>query len=261
MKRKRPSWLHKRPAMMVQKAEREFEPGWNVGVVLGSRLGLAGFSAFILALVATAALAAAGEGSDGAGFPQALVSFDIPAQALSDALYTYSSVTGIEILVPGEMLLRLRSSRVTGARLPEDALRILLAGTGLVARNTGASAFTLVPDTPDAPAPARIPRYPQYSAALQAAVTSAICRLRETRPGGYRVAARLWVAPSGAVARVGFLGTTGDADRDAVLAGLLGRLVISEPPPANLPQPTTVVVLPRQENAADCNADGAGAAP
>jgi hypothetical protein len=247
--------------MMVQKAQREFEPGWNVGVVLGFRPGLAGFSAFILVLAATAAFAAVGEGPNGTGFPKAPVKFDIPVQPLSDALYTYSSVTGIEILVPGEMLLRLRSSRVTGALLPEDALRNLLAGTGLVPRNTGASAFTLVPDTPDATTPARIPRYPQYSAALQAAVTSALCRLRETRPGGYRVAARLWVAPSGAVTRVGFLGTTGDADRDAVLAGLLGRLVISEPPPVTLSQPTTVVILPRQENAADCNGGAAGASP
>jgi hypothetical protein len=231
------------------------------GVVLGFRVGLAGFSAIILALAATVAFAAAGEGPEGAGFPKAPVQFDIPAQALSEALYTYSSVTGIEILVPGEMLLRLRSSRVTGALPPEDALRILLAGTGLVPRDTGASAFTLVPDTRNATTSARVPRYPQYSAALQSAVTSALGRLRQTRPGGYRVAARLWVGPSGAVTRVGFLGTTGDADRDAALANLLGRLVVSEPPPANLPQPTTLVVLPRAENAADCNAGGAGAAP
>jgi hypothetical protein len=247
--------------MMLHKIRREFGPGWNVGVVLGSRLDLAAIylaaiSAFALALAAMVAVAGAGEGLDGAGLPKAPVTFDIPAQPLSDALYRYSSVTGIEILVPGEMLVRRRSFGITGLLLPEDALRAMLVGTG------GASAFTLVPDTSRlAATAAHIPRYPQYSAALQAAVTSALCRLRETQPGGYRVAARLWVGPSGAVTRVGFLGTTGDADRDGVLAGLLGRLVISEPPPANLPQPTTVVVLPRQEKAADCGSDGAGVMP
>jgi len=206
------------------------------------------------------AVAAAGEGLDEPGFPRVPVKFDIAAEPLSDALYAFSSVTGIEVLVPGDMLARRHSAGVTGTLLPGDALRILLAGTGLIPRATGASAFTLVPDTPGTnPAAAHIPRYPQYSAALQAAVTGALCRLRETRPGGYRVAARLWVGPSGAVTRVGFLGSTGDADRDAMLAGLLGRLVISEPPPANLPQPTTMVVLPRPENAPDCRAEGAGA--
>jgi hypothetical protein len=253
--------------MMLHKIRREFGPGWNVGVVLGSRLDLAAIylaaiSAFALALAAMVAVAGAGEGLDGAGLPKAPVTFDIPAQPLSDALYRYSSVTGVEILVPGEMLVRRRSFGITGLLLPEDALRAMLAGTGLVPRSTDASAFTLVPDTSRLTATApHIPRYPQYSAALQAAVTSALCRLRETQPGGYRVAARLWVGPSGAVTRVGFLGTTGDADRDGVLAGLLGRLVISEPPPANLPQPTTVVVLPRQEKAADCGSDGAGVMP
>ncbi len=232
-----------------------------LGVVLGFRLGLVGFAAFILALVGTAAVAAAGEGPDGVGLPRAPVAFDIPAQPLSDALYAYSSVTGIEVLVPGNMLSRLRSAPVAGALLPGEALRELLTGTGLTARDTGANAFTLVPDTSNAVAITRIPRYPQYSAALQAAVTSALCRLQETRPGGYRVAARLWVAPSGRVTRVGFLGTTGDADRDAALASLLGRLVISEPPPADLPQPTTLVVLPRPESTADCNLDAAGMSP
>jgi hypothetical protein len=228
--------------------------------VLGIHLRWPAISVFALALAATVAVAAAGEGLDEPGFPKVPVKFDIAAEPLSDALYAFSSVTGIEVLVPGDMLARRHSAGVTGTLLPGDALRILLAGTGLIPRATGVSAFTLVPDTPGTnPAAAYIPRYPQYSAALQAAVTGALCRLRETRPGGYRVAARLWVGPSGAVTRVGFLGSTGDADRDAMLAGLLGRLVISEPPPANLPQPTTMVVLPRQENAPDCRAEGAGA--
>jgi hypothetical protein len=146
-----------------------------------------------------------------------------------------------------------------GAQLPEDALRALVAGSGLVPRNTGVRAFTLVP----APAPAtaaHLPRNPQYSAALQAAVTKVLCQLHETRPGGYRIAARLWVGPSGQVTRIGFLGSTGDAERDAVLASLFKQVVVAEPPPANLPQPTTVVILPRQETAEGCRVSAAGKA-
>jgi hypothetical protein len=52
-------------------------------------------------------------------------------------------------------------------------LCILLTGTGLVPRTTGESAFTLVPDAPNPTSTAaHTPRYPQYSAALQAAVTN-----------------------------------------------------------------------------------------
>jgi hypothetical protein len=248
--------------MMLQRAGRELKPDWTLRAVLGLRRGRTAISAFVLTLTTTIAVADPdARWWDGTGLPRGLVKFDIPAQPLSDALFMFSSVTGIEILVPGDILARRQSSGVTGVRPSGDALRILLAGTGLAPRNTGTSAFTLVPVAPDAPLMApHTPRFPQYSAAIQAAVTSGLCRLRETRPGDYRVAARLWIGPSGAVMRVSFLGTTGNADRDAALTGLLGRLVISEAPPANLPQPTTVVVLPRLEKTADCSPGSAGAA-
>ncbi len=235
-------------------------PGWNVWCCTRLSPFPSRIFGIFLGLAMTVAVAAPGEEPGKGSFPTAPIKFDIPAQPLSDALYIYSSVTGIEILIPGDMVLRLRSFPVTGTFPPEDALRGLLAGTGLAPRNTGTNAFTLVPDTRNTTTTALVPRYPQYSAALQASVTSALCRLRETRPGGYRVAVRLWVSSTGAVKRVGFLGTTGDADRDAILAGLLGRLVINERPPADLHQPTTVVVLPRRDTA-DCDGGGAEKSP
>jgi hypothetical protein len=73
------------------------------------------------------------------------VSFDIPGQILADALYAYSAATGIEILVPQQMIAQLRSAAIVGMFTPEDALHSLLAGTGLAPRYTGANAFTLVP--------------------------------------------------------------------------------------------------------------------
>ncbi len=238
---------------------RGFKAKGSVGAASDLRLGCAAISALALTLTTVALAAGPEAGPDGSVSAGAPITFNIAAQPLSDALYAYSAATGIEILVPGELLARRQSSGVVGRIVPEDALRALLSGTGLVPRNTGLSAFTLVPDTMS-PA-ARIPRYPEYSAALQAAVTSALCRLRETRPGGYRVAARLWVDRSGAVTNVGVLGTTGDADRDAMLVGLLGHLVIGEAPPANLLQPTTVVVLPHLDKSPECRAKSTGAAP
>lgn len=191
--------------------------------------------------------------------PQSAIHFDIPAQSLGDALFAYSSLTGIEILVPGDLIAGRESSALAGALGPEAALRVLLSGTGLTARYTDVKAFTLLPIAgPVAPAAPWAPRHDRYSAALQAAVTNALCHFQETRPGDYRVAARLWIGSSGAVTRVSFLGTTGSSDRDAALANLLGRVVVDEPPSANVPQPATVLILPRTANSPACRT---GAAP
>jgi hypothetical protein len=72
----------------------------------------------------------------------------------------------------------------------------------------------------------------------------------------YRLAVRLWVAPSGAVQNVKFLDTSGDAGRDAVLEALFRRVVVGEAPPSDLSQPTTVLILPRRDAAAECLAMG-----
>jgi hypothetical protein len=117
----------------------------------------------------------------------------------------------------------------------------------------GANAFTFVA-TASAAEMFTTPRYSEYSTALQAALTSVLCRFRQTWPLDYRLA----VAPSGAVQYVKFLDTTGDAGRDAVLEALFRRVVVGEAPPSNLSQPTTVLILPRRDAAAECLAMGVG---
>jgi hypothetical protein len=179
--------------------------------------------------------------------------FNIPGEPLADALYAYSSMTGIEILVPEDTIARRRSAAIVGTFSPEEALRALLAGAGLAPRSTGINAFTLVPMTSvAASSPFVMPKYPDYSAALQAAVLGALCSFRETRPGDYRLAARLWVAPTGSVKRVAVLGTTGNTDRDATLSTLLEHVVVGQAPPADLTQPTTVVILPLRDAGVEC---------
>ncbi|MTD92719.1 TonB-dependent outer membrane receptor [Hyphomicrobium sp. xq] len=207
-------------------------------------------------LAASAATAASNAQSlDSAAAPA--ISFDIPSQPLANALYAYSTATGIEILVPGDMLEHRRAGAVRGVLPAEEALHVLLSGTGLSPRNTGVRAFTLVPVVAPSAAPAtRVPRFPKYSAALQAAVTRALCRLERTRPGRYRIAARLWVAPTGRVTQVSLLGSTTDGKRDAALVRLLSTVVVGESPPSDMPQPTTMMVLPNRSDAAGCGAGG-----
>lgn len=250
--------LHGRTAVMCQRAGLKFRRDRTESIVFGLRQSCAVMAVLTLTLIARVATAGTQTGPDAEASRRAPASFNIPAQPLADALYLYSTITGIEVLVPGDMVARRRSASVTGELTSEDALRTLLSGTGLSLRYTGLNAFTLVPEAPAAPG--QIPRFARYSTALQAAITNALCRLHESRPGGYRIAARLWIGATGAVTRVSFLGTTGDTDRDSVLASLLGRLVVGEAPPANLPQPTTVLLLPLQDQSAEC-AEWRGARP
>jgi hypothetical protein len=184
----------------------------------------------------------------GVELPRRLIQFDIPAQPLAEAISTFSAVAGIEVLVPGELLARRQSMGVTGALTPEAALRALLSSTDLVPRGMGDGALTLERESPLPAFPGgRIPQYPQYSAALQGVVIDVLCRLALIKPGGHRIAVRLWVRRSGEITHTDLLGTTGDPDRDRILAQLLKHVVVPEPPPAQLPQPTTLLVLPRPE--------------
>ena len=66
---------------------------------------------------------------------------------------------------------------------------------------------------------------------------------------------QLWIGASGAVLRSAFLGSSGSRDRDDDLSTMLNGLAIGEGPPAGLPQPVTLVILPRPPAATrDCEA-------
>src|ERR1700730_16145950 len=42
------------------------------------------------------------------------LNFNIPSQPLTDALYAYTSISGVEALAPGELLANLRSAQIRG---------------------------------------------------------------------------------------------------------------------------------------------------
>jgi hypothetical protein len=180
------------------------------------------------------------------------INFNIPSQPLADALYAYTAATGVEALAEGALLANLRSSEVRGKLKAEEALQLLLSRTGLTARFVDSGSFTLVPTPtpPAADAPSDIPRYATYSAMLQNAAKRALCRQADARPGYYRTAIQIWIAPSGSVERVVLVSTTGDVATDKALSDLFGALSLGAPP-AGLPQPATLLILPRRP-ASDC---------
>jgi hypothetical protein len=170
--------------------------------------------------------------------------FDIPSQPLAAALRVYSAAARVGVLVDGELTAGRYSAAVTGTLSPEGALRNLLAGTGLTVRYATPVAFTLVP-APTDPLRNSSQDYGHYFLAVQTALKRVLCQSEGTKPGRYRMALQLWIDPSGTVARSEFLSPTGIRERDALISGGLRNLIIDMPQPTGLPQPVTVVVVPR----------------
>ena len=169
------------------------------------------------------------------------ITFDIPAQPLSGALYSFSAASGIEVLVDARNASGRRSSTVTGTMPPHQALQALLAGSHLVAKEFEPGTVTLtVPETAIAPGAGS----PSYFAEIQRAVEQTLCRDSRTLPGAYRLALKLWIGPSGEVLRSKRLDTTGDSDRDAALDAAVPSVRVGSPPPAELPQPVALIVSP-----------------
>jgi hypothetical protein len=182
---------------------------------------------------------------------------DIPSQPLEDALYAFGAATGMEIIVDGGAVTGRRSTEVKGNFSPEQALGILLIGTGLDARPIGARAITLTLGRQE---PAKTTIFRSYSAILQDAALRQLCRDKDIRFGTYRIAMQLWLNQAGGVERVELLSSTGDRARDIRIGQLLKGLSGAKPP-ETLPQPVVMVILPRSTaDSGDCG-ERAGTPP
>lgn len=190
--------------------------------------------------------------------------FAIPALPLADALHAYGLATGLDVFFDWETVEGRFSSAVVGRFTPEEAVELLLGGSGLEVRRVTPSAFTVAaaanaerpapssPDTEEAAPTATTVHPPEeelrresYFAAVQASVERALCEHPATSPGPYQAAVRIWIADDGEISRSELLGSTGERQRDAALHSALRGLLVDERPPRNLPQPVTFLVDPR----------------
>jgi TonB family protein len=81
-------------------------------------------------------------------------------------------------------------------------------------------------------------------------VQTDIRRLLEQRSGtsmsvGYSIGVKLWIDPAGAVRRSEISSSTGNRARDAAICDALRQLMVSEPPPFDMPQPVGVTITTR----------------
>lgn len=193
------------------------------------------------------------------------IAFDIPPQPLLEALRTYSEVTGQAVLVDDTLAQGRRSPGVHGDYDKTEALRKLLAGTGLVAVFSSDQAFTLKLAEPDTAVDRTAREKPEslgveenqaviehYAGNIQKPIEAALCQSDETRPGTYRLALQIWIAASGRVDKTRLL-TPVDSGRDYAVRRALNGLAL-QPPPAGMPQPITLLLLPGHASEAACAA-------
>lgn len=190
--------------------------------------------------------------------------FDIPAQPLADALRQYASLTHRPALFRSDLVDGRYSSAVHGRYSFEVALYQLLGGTGLVAEKSDAgplTGFVLKAIKPSEVAPrVGLGDLAGYPGQIQARVWSDLCADARTAPGGYRALLRFEVDDAGQVRHPRLLGSTGDARRDEAMLAVLRRVSVGAPPPPSLPQPVTVLIVPRVEGGDPGPACGDGTA-
>ena len=191
--------------------------------------------------------------------------FDIPAQPLVSALNAYATAAHLELFYDGSLAVGRVSSAVHGILSPSAALQELLRGTDFVARLSDSDTMTIeaAPGPADmqlAEVKSRSVGYSAYLATIQASLRDAFCHSPTTRTGAEDVLVRLWIAPSGMVSRAELLSSTGAGQRDAAYTAALLSLDVGVPPPPAMPQPVTMMILPRSSpEAAGCAAMEASA--
>ena len=180
-----------------------------------------------------------------------LLLLNLPAQDLEHALQAYSRATGMAVLVDRELTRGRRSISVRGRFTAQEALAMLLTGSGLMARYARDDAFTLqLPAVSQPPAArgaaarnaARINN--SYATALQQAIETSLCRSPLTRPGSFRALVQVWVNPQGLIEHSRLVSSTGDEQRDEALVRNLGTTRVERPAPSSLRQPVTLLLMP-----------------
>ncbi|KAG1236947.1 hypothetical protein G6F68_018840 [Rhizopus microsporus] len=83
-----------------------------------------------------------------------------------------------------------------------------------------------------------------YIGRLQKAILRTLCGNAAAQPGGYRLALQLRLDDGGHVARMRLLDTTGSDRVDMAVTRAITGMDVGAPPPAGMPQPVSVLLLP-----------------
>jgi periplasmic protein TonB len=88
--------------------------------------------------------------------------------------------------------------------------------------------------------------YAWYAGIIKSEILDRLADEKKVRSGSYTVAVRLWVRRDGSVERASLVGSSGDKERDRTIETTLSQLSrLSQPPPADMPQPITLRIVSR----------------
>jgi hypothetical protein len=193
---------------------------------------------------------------------EANFSFSIARQPLAAALREFSTQTESQLVYDPVVAAGRKSSPITGKLGSFDALRQLLAGTGLAPARLLPNGFTIFreQDGPvfaslspihapmltlsqlhvDAPQPENLHL---YAMTVQYAIQSALQQDQFVRRNKYRAAIGVWLNQGGKIQQSSLLVSTGDVGLDAAITEVVRKVSIGQPPPYGLPQPVFVQIL------------------
>ncbi|WP_152535555.1 TonB C-terminal domain-containing protein [Bradyrhizobium sp. Ai1a-2] len=197
----------------------------------------------------------------------AQIQFDIPPQPLASSLKAFGDLAKVELYYESGIVGGYRSRQVRGMFSADRALQLLLEGTGLSVASFEPGTITiLAPSRQDrehelALLKNRSAEFLPYFALIQASLRSVFCQSSLNQTDNDEIIVRLWIAPSGSVRRAELASPTGSQERDRAYIAAVRELVIASAPPPNMPQPVTLLVLPRSSQyASECPQPG-GSAP
>ncbi len=146
-----------------RKPRRPSPPWWLTGSMLA--LGAMGSRVEAGLPAGLAAPAAAEAAKD----DRPVFRFDVPAGTLDAVLAAYQQIAGVSVHAPAEVVGGIRSAGVKGVYTAEQALRALLAGTGVAHRYEGEAVVLelRVSETVDVSARVAQPASPKYTAPLR----------------------------------------------------------------------------------------------
>ena len=231
---------------------RDITAAWPRAAILAATLGFC-----MIALIADGSAQAELRAGGGP------IAFNIPAQPLVDALDAFGAQADLQVLYESALAQDRRSAPVIGQFTREDALRQLLAQTGLTASYADgknvilhlASSISAATDATPAFGGSRLtletlrveavsgPDFRAYDGVIALDLQKALRRNAKTRNGDYSVNAKIWIGSEGNVWRAELARSTGDKIRDDAVFHTLQNLVVSRSPPDGLPEPVTVSII------------------
>lgn len=126
--------------LVLQKADANLRRRIGGCLMIGRSNWRASASTAVLALALSLGAAAMPEVAHARAAQQnQVVAFDIPAGPLADSLRRYAEATGLQTVYSSGLVEGLRSPAVQGRHTAADGLSVLLAGTGLSARQSGST--------------------------------------------------------------------------------------------------------------------------